>query len=138
MALALGARRLFFLVFGRIEVARGHFLVGGTLAGVQLPTLALQLVLLALLALGLGLLGVEPVGVHDNFFELGGNSLIGVQLVAEIKRRFDLQISPTALYETPTLRSLSRWIEGQSRLGEDLRRRQSRGERRRRRHTRRD
>ncbi len=31
-------------------------------------------------------LGLEQVGVHDNFFELGGNSLIGMEIIAEVRR----------------------------------------------------
>jgi hypothetical protein len=32
------------------------------------------------------LLGIEPVGIYDNFFELGGNSLLGIDLMARMRK----------------------------------------------------
>ncbi|MGH2509141.1 MAG: SDR family NAD(P)-dependent oxidoreductase, partial [Ktedonobacteraceae bacterium] len=32
------------------------------------------------------LLGVTPIGVNDNFFELGGNSLLGIDLIARLRK----------------------------------------------------
>lgn len=51
-------------------------------------------------------LGIEQIGIHDHFFELGGNSLIGLMLIAQIKKIFDVQISAANLFEGPTINSL--------------------------------
>jgi hypothetical protein len=59
-------------------------------------------------------LKLDRVGVLDNFFELGGNSLLGVSIVASIRRRFELdELPPHILYEAPTVSALGRTIEAQ-------------------------
>jgi acyl transferase domain-containing protein/acyl-CoA synthetase (AMP-forming)/AMP-acid ligase II/acyl carrier protein len=55
-------------------------------------------------------LGVRQVGVHDNFFDLGGNSLIGVQLVADLRRELGVQISNVTLFEAPTVSALAQLL----------------------------
>ncbi len=55
-------------------------------------------------------LGIEQVGVNDNFFDLGGNSLIGLQLIARLKREFNIQIPAVALFEAPTISALARYL----------------------------
>ncbi|GAA4552146.1 type I polyketide synthase [Amycolatopsis samaneae] len=53
-------------------------------------------------------LGVADIGVHDNFFELGGNSLIGVDLIARIRRELDRdELTPHVLYLAPTVGALA-------------------------------
>ncbi len=56
-------------------------------------------------------LGLERVGVHDNFFELGGSSLNGVQLVAELKKELGVEIPTVAIFEAPTVSSLTRYLK---------------------------
>jgi acyl carrier protein len=56
------------------------------------------------------LLGIEKVGIHDNFFELGGHSLLAIQLVTEIRRDLESEISVATLFEGPTVHSLSRLV----------------------------
>jgi acyl transferase domain-containing protein len=56
-------------------------------------------------------LGIEKIGVQDNFFDLGGNSLVGLQVTAEIKKGLSLKISPVALYEAPTVRALANYLD---------------------------
>jgi acyl transferase domain-containing protein len=51
-------------------------------------------------------LGIEKIGVQDNFFQLGGDSLLAVQVVAEIKRRLNIDIPVVSLYQGVTIRSL--------------------------------
>src|SRR5262249_17378084 len=34
-------------------------------------------------------LGIEPIGIQDNFFDLGGNSLVGLQVIAELRKVLD-------------------------------------------------
>ncbi|MFD8339074.1 SDR family NAD(P)-dependent oxidoreductase [Streptomyces solisilvae] len=53
-------------------------------------------------------LGLADVGVNDNFFELGGNSLIGVRIVAQVRRALELdQLAPHVLYQAPTVAALA-------------------------------
>ncbi len=55
-------------------------------------------------------LGVERVGLHDNFFDLGGNSLIGLQVLARLKKAFHMQIPAVALFEAPTVSALAKYL----------------------------
>jgi acyl carrier protein len=55
-------------------------------------------------------LGIEKVGLQDNYFELGGNSLLALQVVGELQRAFDVQLSPIAIFEYPTVRQLARHL----------------------------
>ncbi|GIH95238.1 SDR family NAD(P)-dependent oxidoreductase [Planobispora siamensis] len=53
-------------------------------------------------------LGLEQVGVHDNFFELGGNSLLGMEIIAEVRKALELSyLPPHILYQAPTIASLA-------------------------------
>jgi thioesterase domain-containing protein/acyl carrier protein len=56
------------------------------------------------------LLGVERVGVRDDFFELGGNSLLMMQVIARVKKVFDVNLPVTAFYQSPTVESLAELI----------------------------
>jgi acyl transferase domain-containing protein/acyl carrier protein len=56
------------------------------------------------------ILGREQIGIHDNFFDLGGNSLLGLQLVSELSQELGTQIAPVTLFEFPTVRSLTRYL----------------------------
>ena len=42
---------------------------------------------------------------------LGGTSLLGLQIVREIQRRLGVELSPIALFEAPTVRSLARHLD---------------------------
>jgi amino acid adenylation domain-containing protein len=56
------------------------------------------------------LLGVERVGRHDNFFALGGHSLMGVQLIEQL-RRLDLSLAVRDLFRTPVLSALASTLD---------------------------
>lgn len=59
-------------------------------------------------------LGIEQVGINDNFFELGGNSLIGMDLIRQIRKVFNLvELPPHMLYEAPTVRLIAQHLEQQ-------------------------
>ena len=49
------------------------------------------------------ILSIEKIGIHDSFFELGGDSLIGVQLVSQIKAEYSDKIAISDLYDGPTI-----------------------------------
>src|ERR1022692_235387 len=55
-------------------------------------------------------LGIVKVGLKDNYFELGGNSLVAIQVVAELQKEFDTQLSPIAIFEAPTVSDLARLL----------------------------
>ncbi|NEO98547.1 MAG: SDR family oxidoreductase [Symploca sp. SIO2E9] len=57
------------------------------------------------------LLGIEQVGIHDSFFELGGNSLIGTQMISQLRQDFNLEIPINILFEAPTVAELVLAIE---------------------------
>jgi acyl transferase domain-containing protein/acyl carrier protein len=55
-------------------------------------------------------LGVPEVGHDRNFFDLGGNSLLGMQLVAELGRELGVEIEPVMLFESPTVEAMARYL----------------------------
>lgn len=48
----------------------------------------------------------QPVGPDDDFFATGGNSLMGVQLLSEIERRFGSRLGLSVLFEARTPRQI--------------------------------
>ncbi|WP_433697158.1 SDR family NAD(P)-dependent oxidoreductase [Nocardiopsis sp. CA-288880] len=56
-------------------------------------------------------LGLERVGVRDNFFDLGGNSLLGLHLLTTVGREFGVRLPAVALFEAPTVRSLTALLQ---------------------------
>ncbi|RKH58570.1 type I polyketide synthase [Corallococcus llansteffanensis] len=84
------------------------------------------------------LLGVERVDPHENFFDLGGNSLIGLKVIGEVKRRLGVDVPVVALFANPTLGALARLLARPSdeappttdRRGRGARRREQLGQRR--------
>jgi len=57
------------------------------------------------------LFGLAEVGADDDFLELGGHSLLATQLVARLRDSFSLDLSVRALFEAPTIATLSETIE---------------------------
>ncbi|MFF4806188.1 non-ribosomal peptide synthetase [Streptomyces sp. NPDC001351] len=57
------------------------------------------------------LLGVERVGLDDNFFSLGGNSLLGIQLSAQARRK-GLTLTPTDVFRSGSVRVMASRAEG--------------------------
>ncbi len=58
-------------------------------------------------------LGIAEVGLYDNFFDLGGNSLLGLQVIARLKKTFHMQIPAVALFEAPTVSALAKYVRPQ-------------------------
>ena len=57
------------------------------------------------------LLGLQQVSIHDNFFMLGGHSLLGTQLISQIRGAFGVELALLTLFESPTIEQLSLEIE---------------------------
>jgi FkbH-like protein len=58
------------------------------------------------------LLGIAEVGIHDNFFDLGGHSLLAVQLIAQVRQKFGVELSLEIVYSgSLTPAELARAIE---------------------------
>ncbi len=57
------------------------------------------------------ILGVESVGIYDDFFELGGHSLRATQVMARVTQAFGVELPLRALFEKPTIASLSAAVE---------------------------
>lgn len=51
-------------------------------------------------------LELEEIGMDDNFFDLGGQSLIAVELIAEIEKKYKLKMPISKLFKYPTIESL--------------------------------
>ncbi|MGA2048283.1 MAG: SDR family NAD(P)-dependent oxidoreductase [Terracidiphilus sp.] len=56
------------------------------------------------------MLGVDHVALDDDFFSLGGHSLVGVRLLAKIKRAYHVDLDLAALFEARTIRELAEVI----------------------------
>jgi acyl-CoA synthetase (AMP-forming)/AMP-acid ligase II len=56
------------------------------------------------------ILGVEVVGIHDDFFRLGGDSILATQLVSQVRKIIGVDLSPIAVFETPTIAGLVRTL----------------------------
>jgi amino acid adenylation domain-containing protein len=57
-------------------------------------------------------LHLEDPGVEASFFELGGHSLLAIQVILDLRRILHIDLPVIALFEHPTVRSLSSYIDG--------------------------
>jgi amino acid adenylation domain-containing protein len=53
------------------------------------------------------LLEVKHVGLHDDFFELGGHSLLATRVVSRLRDRFQIEMTPRFLFESPTVAEMA-------------------------------
>ena len=59
-------------------------------------------------------LGLPRIGVHDNFFDLGGHSLLATQVVARVRRSYDIDLALRTFFEHATIEGLSLAVVGRS------------------------
>jgi amino acid adenylation domain-containing protein len=52
-------------------------------------------------------LGIGRVGIYDNFFALGGHSLLVIQVLARVRKSFQVEVSPREMFESPTVAHLA-------------------------------
>jgi amino acid adenylation domain-containing protein len=57
------------------------------------------------------LLKVESIGVDDDVFDLGAHSLMAMKALAQIRERFDVNLSLRNLFERPTVAGLAEAVE---------------------------
>jgi acyl transferase domain-containing protein len=57
------------------------------------------------------LLGLTDIDKDQSFFDLGGNSLVGIQVLDELSRAFQVDLPMAAFYESPTIAELALVIE---------------------------
>ncbi len=56
-------------------------------------------------------LRLDKISINHNFFELGGHSLLAIQIIIQLREKFDIELSLASLFETPTVESLAERIE---------------------------
>ncbi|MCP3760506.1 type I polyketide synthase [Streptomyces sp. TBY4] len=60
-------------------------------------------------------LRLDRTGVNDNFFELGGSSLLGITVLAALRRAFpDAELPPHILFEAPTVTALAKVVDAEA------------------------
>jgi acyl carrier protein len=56
-------------------------------------------------------LGDDEINADDSFFGLGGNSLLAMQIIVRVRRRFGIDIPIRTLFDNPTLAGFSKAVE---------------------------
>jgi len=64
-----------------------------------------------LAAIWRALLDVKEFGVTDDFFDLGGDSLLAMQVLARIRKAFQVDVSIRSLFDGPSIDALGRAVE---------------------------
>ncbi len=55
-------------------------------------------------------LAINDVGMLDNFFDLGGQSLLAVQMLAEVEKKFKKKLSINSIFKYPTIELLAEFL----------------------------
>jgi acyl carrier protein len=65
-----------------------------------------------------GILAIEEIGIQDDFFELGGDSIMGTQIISQLRSMFGIDLPAVALFDAPTIEKLAQYmIEHEERPG---------------------
>ena len=57
------------------------------------------------------MLNTHPIGIDSDFFALGGNSLVAVQVTAQVRKLLGVKLSVRDLFQSPTISQLAGTIE---------------------------
>jgi len=60
------------------------------------------------------LLGIESVDLDQNYFDLGGDSILAVQLFAQIEQVFKVKLPVATLFDAPTITELAQALRRES------------------------
>ncbi|NYG35447.1 amino acid adenylation domain-containing protein [Sphaerotilus montanus] len=73
------------------------------------------------------LLGVTDIGVNDDFWALGGHSLLATQVIAHVRKVFQVALSMKTVFEEPTVAGLAITVARLQRLASGVTDRQDPG-----------
>jgi amino acid adenylation domain-containing protein len=62
----------------------------------------------------------DEIGVNENFFDLGGNSLRVIEVHARLERAVNHSFPLTALFQYPTIQTLSAFLDSKGNIGTDF------------------
>jgi acyl carrier protein len=65
------------------------------------------------------LLREEEIAAGDDFFDLGGNSLLAMQAIVRVRRRFGIDIPIRAIFDHSTLAEFSKAVEAAPRTADE-------------------
>ncbi|MCP4146335.1 MAG: amino acid adenylation domain-containing protein, partial [bacterium] len=54
----------------------------------------------------------EEIGIDDDFFQIGGHSLKATRMAARIHKHFNIKLTLSEIFKTPTIRALTNTIKG--------------------------
>lgn len=60
-------------------------------------------------------LGIEAIGRRDDFFEVGGHSLMAAQLVSQVRRQLNVELTLGDLFVHPQVAALATWLKSAER-----------------------
>jgi len=55
-------------------------------------------------------LKLDKIGVRDNFFDLGGNSILSLQIVAQIQKELNVSLPIVKMFQYPTISALAEYL----------------------------
>jgi len=65
------------------------------------------------------ILGVDNIGINDDFLELGGHSLLLTRIVMRVRKKFNVDLSLSNLFDTPTIAAFTQEVEKAKNAGAD-------------------
>ena len=57
------------------------------------------------------ILGVPSLGLDDDFFDMGGNSLLAIQVAADLSDSYGIELNPGDMYSYRTARDITEWVK---------------------------